>query len=128
MYEVRCPGYFASIAKSTGFMVALMSGVGLPLLKYQRGSRAYYTVVSLGPRPGLESILDRLKPTPVVINEKQNYKAIFSGLLARVGDEIHLTPSGVALSQACSNLWAPCIDDHFDTRKGWTDWRTWKSL
>jgi hypothetical protein len=128
MFEVKCPGYFASIAKSTGFMVALMSGTGLPLLKYPRGSRAYYTVGSLGPRPGLETIFDWHAPSPVFFNEREVEKAIFSGLVARVGDEIHLTPSGVALSQACSNIWSPYIDDHFDVRKGWTDWRTWKTL
>lgn len=128
MYEVKCPGYFAVIPKSTGFMVALMAGIGVPLVKYPRGNRTFYTVASLGPRPGLEAIFDWLKPSPAKFNEHQMGKALATGLVHRVGDEIHLTPSGKALSETCLNIWGPYIDDHFDTRKGYTDWRAWKSL
>lgn len=125
MFEVKSRDVSAYIVKSTGRMVALMSGIGLPLQQYTRGQRTFYTVAPMGPRPGLEAVYDWGCSSPVRFTHRQIEQALYSGLVARDGHTIVLSRAGASLANACSATWGPEIDEHF---KGCTDWRTWQNL
>lgn len=118
---IESQGNSVDIPKSTGRLVAFLAGSGLPVLRFSRGSRVQYTSRVFGPRP--ETVVcDWDHKSPMKFNQREVDKALATGLVVRVGDEILLSEQGAFFAKACENIWGFEIDDYF---KGYNvDWRT----
>jgi hypothetical protein len=112
MCKVKSRDVSAYIVKSTGLMVALIRGIGLPLQQYTRGRRTFYTVAPMGPRFGFEAVYDWECSSPVRFTHCQIEQALYSGLVARDGHDIVLSRAGISLANDCLATWGPEIDAH----------------
>lgn len=108
------------VVKSAGRMLTLMHGTTLPLEKYVRGRRCFYTVKPFGPRPGF--LYDWDRASPIRFTERQVEKAIAAGFVIREGGQVFMTIGGSSLAEQCSGTWKPEIDEYFKDYN--IDWRT----
>jgi hypothetical protein len=110
-----------SVVKSTGYMITLMSGMNLPLVRFTRGQRVVYTTVPFGPID--PSVYDWTRSSPVRFTERHVEKALAAGFVVREDNNICLSGVGRLLAQPCSEVWGPLLDDYFH-QVGYTcDWR-----
>lgn len=99
-----------NVRKTTGRMVALMAGSGLPLRRYGRAIMVY-TTSAFGPMPGI--VYDWHLNTPVRFRQRQVDHAVADGAVEVTGDLVVLTAAGREAACECLAIWGREIDDYF---------------
>ena len=107
------------VKKSTGRLLTLMLGTGLPLLRYQHGRIVIFTIAPLGPLPGC--LFDWRRSSSVIFNERTVQNALDEGYLLAGCGEFELSSKGESVAERCRGVFGPVIDDHFKGRG--IDWR-----
>jgi hypothetical protein len=112
------------IPKSTGYMLTLMRGQDLPLVRFTRGKRVVYTTIPFGPHA--DSVYDWDRSSPVKFTERQVQKALDACLVVLENNKVFLTNAGYMLSRPCADLWGPILDEYFRNQGYNIEWRTWR--